>query len=824
MGRRARRAYGGVGVMSTEPGTPRRFIHLFGGPRESSDLVNIARGACREGFAVIPIEPGGKVAICTLTERQAAAADRMAANTAREAGRRRWEMARHACGLSHAITDPKEAERVFKRLVTKHPMLNLALECSLSRLICVDADNRDEVRSFTELWAREENLPELANAAPTVRSPGAVDVEGTWVHKDGGHYWFLLPDGVDFIDTSISTSLPIGLHEAKAQVRFGRAYALVPPSVRDEGAYTMASDIGPCPGWLVDILRDHVEGVTEKRMSHHRVARDGTDPIHVWSSLVSWEELLGQDGWTTRNRPDTCGCPVWSRPGEWTNPKSATAHEAGCARWDTELGFLHLWTDNPPDFIAAYRRATGKSSMSKLQYVAWRDFGGDTSAAMHALGIQSGSAEPEMTDDEIFAAAREAMAAQGKERGSGDSEPLPPPDPDTGDESTDDKETDNPEESWWQSQVSGYPAAVQGLIRSEFTRTLAREGAQAIREALRAREAEAGRGQRVDEFEISAAELAVMPHIEPEWVVEGLLEVGQLALLAAPAKAGKTTLAGNLLRSLSYGEPFLGQFPVPKIAGSIYVMDIEMTRSQHIRWVQEMGIDSGEIRFQHLRGRVADFNIVDDTCRSWWARRLHARGVSFLIVDPLAPVLQAAGLDEDSTTDTVRWFAALKELCYEAGISNSVVCHHHGHTGERARGSSNLLATPDALWTMVKSASGQRYFSAIGRDVDVAESALDFDLGTRKLSIPDVGEARPAGVNTRPDPGNDQGKQDMVMAAIRGHQGLSTNELKAAVKIKGSDVPKVVDVLKILNLVVQVPRKQTFMHFTSDYESAGDAD
>ena len=95
----------------------RRFIHLFGGSRENSDLVSIARGACREGFAVIPIEPGGKKAICTLTDRQRRAADTMAANAAREAGRRHWEHARHDCGLSHAVTDPKDADRIFRRLV-----------------------------------------------------------------------------------------------------------------------------------------------------------------------------------------------------------------------------------------------------------------------------------------------------------------------------------------------------------------------------------------------------------------------------------------------------------------------------------------------------------------------------------------------------------------------------------------------------------------------------------------------------------------------------------------------------------------------------------
>jgi hypothetical protein len=805
------------------PAETRRFVSLFGGPRESSDLVGIARAACREGYAVIAVKPGLKEPICTLTQRQAKAADRVAANAARTAGKGHWEKARHKCGREHAITDPKEAERVFKRLVELHPDLNIGLEVGQSRLIAVDTDTIDEVRSFTELWAQREDRPEMADAAPTVRTPGKIGREGEWVHKDGGHFWFLLPEDMDFSESPVSTSMPIGLHAAQAQVMFSDSLVLVPPSVRPEGPYVMSSDIFPAPQWLLDDLIMHVEGHQLRRDRHLDQVRDGTDAIDIWSSVTSWEELLSADGWTTSGRPDNCGCTIWTRPGDWSSPKSATAHEPGCIKWDNDAtghGFLHVWTDKAPEHIADYIAATRHKSMSKLQYVAWRDFAGDMGDAMRALGIHS-NAEPDMSDDEVFSAALKSMEdyRQGKDEATAVEVPVV-----AADEEDQDIEDEASEPTWWEQQVSGFPTAIQGLIRSEFTKVTAREAAKAIREALRAKENEAGRGQRVNDYELSAAELFAMPHTAPEWTVDGLLEVGQMALLAAPAKGGKTTLMGNLLRSLTQGEPFLGQFPVPQLPGAVYVMDIEMTRNQHIRWLQEMGISSASVYFQHLRGRVADFNLLDDTSRTWWAQRLRSLGVSFLIVDPLSPVLQASGLDEDKTPDTDRWFSALKQLCLEAGVSNSVVCHHHGHSGERARGSSNLLATPDALWTIVKSHSGARYFSAMGRDVDVPESCLEFDLETRKLSIADVGEARSEQPNRKPDPGNDPGKQDQVMAAIRGRQGLSMNELKARVKIKGADVPKVVDALKLLDQVVQVPKGQSFLHYTSDYQPTLDED
>lgn len=633
------------------PAEPRRFIHLFGGPRETSDLVGIARACCREGYAVLPIEPGGKKAICTLTPRQAVAADRMAANAARESGRRHWEHARHACGLSHAITDPKDAERIFRRLVEKHPDLNIALECAESRLICVDCDNGDEVRSFTELWAEREGIPELANAAPTVRTPGKVDESGTWVHRDGGHYWFLLPDDVDFTDTPISTSLPIGLHEAKAQIRYGRSYALVPPSVREEGPYTMASDIGPCPGWLVDILRNHVNGVRERR-DQHLSGKDGSDPIDVWSSLTTWEDLLGGDGWTTRNRPDNCGCPVWTRPGEWTNPKSATAHEPGCIRWDTDdigHGFLHVWTDNAPDFIAAYRAATGHSSLSKLQYVAWRDFNGDSSAAMRALGISS-NAEPAMSDDDIFAAAQEAMEAQGKEH-------APPATelPDSGassESATDDDEDSDPELSPFDK------------LRAEF---------------------------------ISAADLDKIPPLTP--LVEGIFDFKTTTRIIGQSGHGKTFVMLDMAAHVITGRAWQGRECAQGRVAYIVAEGIAGFTQRVRAWERYHGVELGDGLMVLPRpvqaGNAQEWAVLVEVLRSMKP--------AMVVIDTQARV--TVGMEESSATE-MGIFIDRADRIKIATSACVVLVHHQGHSGEHGRGSSAVLGALDVEIAVAKEGKG----------------------------------------------------------------------------------------------------------------------
>ena len=54
---------------------------------------------------------------------------------------------------------------------------------------------------------------------------------------------------------------------------------------------------------------------------------------------------------------------------------------------------------------------------------------------------------------------------------------------------------------------------------------------------------------------------------------------------------------------------------------------------------------------------------------------------------------------------------------------------HMGH-GERSRGDSRLQDWPDAIWRLVRESEepdSPRFFSAFGRDVNVAEGRINFD-------------------------------------------------------------------------------------------------
>jgi RecA-family ATPase len=224
------------------------------------------------------------------------------------------------------------------------------------------------------------------------------------------------------------------------------------------------------------------------------------------------------------------------------------------------------------------------------------------------------------------------------------------------------------------------------------------------------------------------------PDDDPEWRIEGLWPTGGNILIAAQYKAGKSTLISNALRSFADGAKFLDQYRVQP--GRVVLIDDELDPRTLRRWVRDQGIvNTVQVDVVSLRGRTALFDLTVPEVRARWADII--RGADVLIFDCLRPVLDALGLSEDK--DAGIFLTGLDALKHEAGIGEAIVVHHMGHSGERARGDSRLKDWPDVTWTIVREdpddPSSARYFKAYGRDVDLAETALDYDEPTRHLSL-----------------------------------------------------------------------------------------
>ncbi|MGA4690147.1 ATP-binding protein [Rhodococcus sp. AB351] len=236
------------------------------------------------------------------------------------------------------------------------------------------------------------------------------------------------------------------------------------------------------------------------------------------------------------------------------------------------------------------------------------------------------------------------------------------------------------------------------------------------------------------------ADLLAQDDTEVRYLIQDVIPAdGARIMFAAPEKAGKTTLLGNLARSLADGDPFLGAFEVHTPAKRLVMIDNEMSQGMLRRWLRRQGIRnlSAVADVVALRGQAGLFDLGDDRRRGEWAKRLRDLGCDFLIFDCLRPVLDALGLDENR--EAGKFLEPFDQLLSEAGVENAVIAHHMGHTGERARGDSRIIGWSDGNWKLVREdpyvPTSPKYFTSQVRDCpDVPEGLLTFDPDTQHLT------------------------------------------------------------------------------------------
>lgn len=268
----------------------------------------------------------------------------------------------------------------------------------------------------------------------------------------------------------------------------------------------------------------------------------------------------------------------------------------------------------------------------------------------------------------------------------------------------------------------------------------------------------------------SAADELAMPDEETPWAVFELFPRGANVLLTAAYKSGKTTMVNNLVKSLVDDEPFLGRYGVEPHDGRVVIFNYEVDPRQYRQWLRDMKVKNlDKITMVHLRGLrmpLTTEHVEDEIvkmlamyeCQTW-------------ILDPFARAFVGSG-EENSNSDVGRFLDTLDVIKARAGVSNLVMPAHTGRAEEqgitRARGATRLDDHADARWILTKSATGERFFSASGRDVEIEEHMLDFDPETRCLTV-DKPMTRAA-----------QGRvefEDRILEYVRNHPRCSAGQL-----------------------------------------------
>ena len=334
--------------------------------------------------------------------------------------------------------------------------------------------------------------------------------------------------------------------------------------------------------------------------------------------------------------------------------------------------------------------------------------------------------------------------------------------------------------------------AFQAAVETEAHRMRVRETARDLVAREKATDIELVEG-------INLADFLAQPDEETPFLIDKVWPHGGRVVLAAQQKAGKSTLADNVTRSLVDGVPFLGRYECEQV-GRVVVIDNELSPNTKRRWLKDHNIQHAErVDLFTLKGKLSTFNILEESTRQRWATQIGPADV--VIFDCLRPALDALGLDEHRQAGI--FLNALDELADQAGIPNMLVVHHMGHvdgerSNERARGDSRIQDWPDANWKLVrdKQADGQaagdvpRYFNAVGRDVDEPQQRITMDPQSRRMTI--VGGSR-ADLETEKamddvlafiaeNPGSNATQIDEGVASFGAHSRASIRKARGALK------------------------------------------
>jgi hypothetical protein len=270
------------------------------------------------------------------------------------------------------------------------------------------------------------------------------------------------------------------------------------------------------------------------------------------------------------------------------------------------------------------------------------------------------------------------------------------------------------------------------------------------------RRAELERSWKPIDYQGSLANQLENVDTEPVYVVKELMPLESVCQISAQYKAGKTTFMTNLVESLATGQPFLNRFAVNgNFKGNIAHWNLEVSQRTLLGWYARQSIPADALHRCYplsVRGNVSlDFR--SDVAIDWTIKWLTNNNIRAWIIDPLSKLYRD---DENSNSEFTRWWMTLEHIIAESKLKLTVIAHHTGHSGQRARGASAMMGNPDVLlnYTHRGELGGTppdniRFLEGIGRDVDLSAIEIDFDSEHHRLFATKSGRTREASKSER---------------------------------------------------------------------------
>jgi AAA domain len=207
---------------------------------------------------------------------------------------------------------------------------------------------------------------------------------------------------------------------------------------------------------------------------------------------------------------------------------------------------------------------------------------------------------------------------------------------------------------------------------------------------------------------------------ERRMLIPGLWPWDTIPMFGGNPKAGKTTLAVDLVHSLVVpGHRFLSHFGAvelteDELGRGVWLINAETPREdleQVLLPALDVGVVGGHsaldaVTVAHLEdmGGAQSFDLTDPATYERWAHELvdcwECEGLDdwtpvVVIVDGLTAILHAAG---KGIEEYGQWYAAFRRLMHELDVPNALVVAHNTLAGGHLMGGVEAQAGADALW------------------------------------------------------------------------------------------------------------------------------
>jgi hypothetical protein len=231
---------------------------------------------------------------------------------------------------------------------------------------------------------------------------------------------------------------------------------------------------------------------------------------------------------------------------------------------------------------------------------------------------------------------------------------------------------------------------------------------------------------------------------ELRYRVAGLHQHGGNVIIAAQAKAGKTTFMFNLVKSLVDGCDFLGLPVIPVAEGKrVVYWDAELETVYARAQMMSLNVENkSAVTIVPMKGRTTPLQV--DAVKEWTIKHLSELNAEVWVIDTMSRIYQG---DEDSNTEFTKWIAIVDEIKRRAGLSEVYIVHHAGHGGEgrkvRSRGASAMLAWPESLWTLEHvnpndDEDTQRVLKITGRGDLLDSAGYDWDRDSNRIFAAEI--------------------------------------------------------------------------------------